>query len=488
MALHKGTGSTTDATGNSAEPAIAVVARAPVVPVSLLVSSARLLLERQLGLVWVSGEIGNCTRAASGHVYFSLKDAHAQVRCVLFRLRAQHLAFALRDGLAVEVRATPSIYEARGEFQLNVETIRLAGLGALYERFVQLKAKLDAAGWFAPSRKRPLPVYPRAIGIVTSTRAAALRDILITLNQRWPHARVVVYPAMVQGEGAASDLARAIRLANSRGEAQVLIIARGGGSIEDLWAFNEEIVARAVYESVLPIVAGVGHETDFTICDFVADMRAPTPTAAAAAVTPDRAAIRQRVLQLARRAIRAGDHALAAGTQRVDAATRRLIHPAARLNVQQELARDLAQRLAVAWRRHVLMRVGIAAMLQARLVRELRAPGPHALRLEHTGRMLQRLVRTRSERANARLERSGGVLHRLAHSGHERAAVRLRALAQNLAHLNPHAVLERGYSIVTLPDGSVVTAAAQLRRGAEIGMRLGQGRAAATVTEVEPDA
>lgn len=463
MAISEGAGGTTDpAATHVFDPAIPVVAPAPVVPVSLLVSSARLLLERQLGLVWVSGEIGNYTRAVSGHCYFNLKDAHAQVRCVLFRLRAQHVAFALRDGLAIEVRATPSIYEARGEFQLNVETIRLAGLGALYERFVQLKAKLDAAGWFAPARKRALPAYPRVIGIVTSTRAAALQDILTTLNRRWPNARVIIYPAAVQGEGAAIDLARAIRLANARREAEVLIVARGGGSIEDLWAFNEEIVARAVHESVLPIVVGVGHETDFTICDFVADVRAPTPTAAAAAATPDRAATRHRVAQLARRTTRAGDHALAARVQRVDAATRRLVHPAARLQAQQELARDLARRLAIAWRRHALTRSGLAAMLQARLLRELRAPWPHALRLEHTGGMLHRLARARSERA----------------------AARLRALGQNLAHLSPHAVLERGYSIITLPDGSVVTAAAQLHRGAAIGMRFGQGHAAANVTDV----
>lgn len=229
MEINEGAVSNTDPAGTHAfDAATPVVARAPVVPVSLLVSSARLLLERQIGLIWVSGEIGNYTRAASGHCYFNLKDAHAQVRCVLFRLRAQHVAFALRDGLAIEVRATPSLYEARGEFQLNVETIRLAGLGALYERFMQLKAKLDAAGWFAPSRKRALPSYPHIIGIVTSTRAAALRDILTTLKHRWPSARVVIYPAAVQGEGAAIDLARAIRLANARREADVLIVARGG--------------------------------------------------------------------------------------------------------------------------------------------------------------------------------------------------------------------------------------------------------------------
>ncbi len=257
-----------------------------VLPVSLLISTVRLLVERHLGLMWVSGEISNFTRAASGHCYFNLKDAQAQVRCVMFRMRAQHVAFPLRDGLAVEVRATPSIYEARGEFQLNVDNMRQAGVGALYEQFARLKAKLEAAGWFATARKRPLPAYARTVGIITSPRAAALRDILTTLARRWPPVRIILYPTAVQGAGAGAEIAQAIKTANARREADVLIVARGGGSIEDLWAFNEEVVAQAVFASVLPIVSGVGHETDFTNCDFVADMRAPTPTAAAELVVP----------------------------------------------------------------------------------------------------------------------------------------------------------------------------------------------------------
>jgi exodeoxyribonuclease VII large subunit len=287
-------------------------APAPVVPVSLLVSSARLLLERHLGLAWISGEISGCTRAASGHFYFTLKDATAQVRCVFFRQKSQRLDFALRDGLAVEVRATATIYETRGEFQLNVQTVRLAGLGALYERLVQLKAKLDAAGWFAPSRKRAPPAFPRAIGIVTSTRAAALRDVLTTLARRCPAVRIVVYPAAVQGDGAAHEIAAAIAAANKRAEVDLLIVCRGGGSFEDLWAFNEEAVARAVFTSALPVISGVGHETDFTICDFVADVRAPTPTGAAALAVCDRVALLHRLEQIARRVSRALDHALSA--------------------------------------------------------------------------------------------------------------------------------------------------------------------------------
>src|SRR5208337_2666836 len=240
---------------------------APIVPVSLLVSSARLLIERHLALGWISGEVSNLSRAASGHVYFMLKDAQAQCRCVFFRNKAQLLGFALADGMQVEVRATPTIYEARGEFQLNVETVRHAGVGALYERFARLKARLDAAGWFAAERKRPLPRFPRAVGIVTSLRAAALSDVLTTLARRMPSLPVILYPASVQGSAAAAEVVAAIAAANARAEVDVLIVCRGGGSIEDLWVFNEESVARAVLDSRIPIVSGVGHETDFTICD-----------------------------------------------------------------------------------------------------------------------------------------------------------------------------------------------------------------------------
>ena len=228
------------------------------------------------------------------------------MRCVFFRHKAQFAGFALKDGLSVEVRATASIYEARGEFQLNVETVRLAGIGALYEKFERLKARLAAAGWFAAERKRPLPAFPRAIGIVTSPRAAALRDILTTVKRRWPSMPMILYATAVQGEGAADEIAAAIDAANARAEVDVLIVARGGGSIEDLWAFNEEVVARAVYESGIPVVSGVGHETDFTICDFVADARAPTPTGAATLVSPDRVSMLAGLAGIASRLRRAG--------------------------------------------------------------------------------------------------------------------------------------------------------------------------------------
>ena len=342
--------------------------RSEVLPVSLFVSSARLIVERHLGLVWVSGEVSNFSRAASGHCYFVLKDDQAQVRCVMYRQKVQLLGLALRDGEQVEVRATPTIYEARGEFQLTVETVRRSGFGALYERFARLKARLEAAGWFAAARKRELPDFPRAIGLVTSPRAAALRDVLATLKRRMPSVPLILYPASVQGDGAAKEITAAIAAANAHAKVDVLIVCRGGGSIEDLWAFNEEMVARAVLESRLPIVSGVGHESDFTICDIVADARAPTPTAAAAIVAPDRTELLSRLLTTARR----WGRALQRRMQRLDLASRRLVHPAARLAQQGERL----ERAAVRWQRATAARVESLAQCLSRLEAGLKHLSP----------------------------------------------------------------------------------------------------------------
>jgi exodeoxyribonuclease VII large subunit len=436
--------------------------RAAVMPVSLLVSSARLLIERHLGLVWVSGEISNFTRAASGHCYFNLKDAQAQVRCVMFRQKAQHVTFPLRDGLAVEVRATPSIYEARGEFQLNADTMRLAGMGALYEEFARLKARLEAAGWFAAERKRALPALPRAVGIITSPRAAALRDILTTLARRWPRLPVILYPTAVQGPGAGAEIAAAIATANARAEVDVLIVARGGGAIEDLWSFNEEVVARALFGSALPTVSGVGHETDFTISDFVADVRAPTPTAAAALVVPDRVAVAGRVDEIAARLARATRQSLDARAQRLDQAARRLVHPAQRLAAQRERTAELARRLHHAWRVDVAANTALTQALQARWWRELRAPLP----------------------ARARLAVLAAAWSRLAHQRIERAGDRVAALGQNLAHLNPQGVLDRGYALVRSADGQVVQAARRLAPGDAVSITFARDSADAVITRV----
>ena len=442
------------------DPLAALRREQAVLPVSLLVSSARLLLERHLGLVWVAGEVSNFVRAASGHCYFNLKDEQAQVRCVFFRHKAQFADFVLRDGLQVEARATASIYEAKGEFQLNVESVRRAGLGVLHERFVRLKARLEAAGWFAVERKRRLPPFPRAVGIITSTRAAALRDVLTTLHRRWPALRVIIYPAAVQGEGAAAEIAAAIRIAGVRAEADVLIVCRGGGSIEDLWAFNEEVVANAVFESPLPVVSGVGHETDFTICDFVADARAPTPTAAAALVAPDRDAVLRMLTAQATRWQRAGTRAVEAPMQRVDGLGRRLVHPAARLAQQTRDAQALAARLVRAFRQQAGSRAQDLAGVGRRLALRVKEPLPQAARLVHAKDGWRRAGRLRQERIGARLD----------------------ALARSLAHLSPQAVFERGYAMVTVPEGQIVQDSAQVAPGDDVVLTFARGHAAAKIT------
>ena len=435
----------------------------PVMRVSAFVQSARLLLERNLGLLWIGGEISGCNRAPSGHLYFTLKDAHAQVRCIFFRSKAQALAFTLRDGLAVEVRATPTIYDARGDFQLNVDSIRLAGLGALYERFLQRKEALAAAGWFDAARKRALPAYPRRVGIVTSRRAAALGDVLTTLSRRNRSVGVIVYPAAVQGGTAAGEIAAAIRLANRHAHVDVLIVCRGGGSLEDLWAFNEDVVARAIHESRLPIVSGVGHETDFTICDFMADVRAPTPTGAAGLVVPERRVLAQRLADLRRRLARAQMHHASSRAQRVDGIARRLVHPAARLAEQAARARGLGARLARAFAQQRLAALQETAALRGRLARELRAPLPQAARLAAASRALVRAGRDRLARATVDAARLGGAL----------------------ALLNPEAVLDRGYAIVTAQSGDVVLDARQLRTGDDVKIAFARGDATATVKQTD---
>jgi len=322
--------------------------QAPVLSVSQLLRSARDVLERRFPLQWISGEVSNLRPAASGHLYFTLKDEAAQVDCVMFKGRAAHLDWDLADGQRVEARALVTLYEPRGRFQLNVESMRRAGLGPLFERFLRLKEKLGKEGLFDPAAKRPIPEYPKQIGVVTSLAAAALRDVLTTLRRRNPAIPVVVYPAPVQGDGAAAKLAQALATAGRRAECDVLLLVRGGGSIEDLWPFNEEALARAIRASDIPVVAGVGHETDFTIADFAADERAPTPTAAAELVSPPRDAILARVAQNTVRISRETARRIETGMQTVDALARRLVHPAERLRNSRQHLQHLAARLSAA--------------------------------------------------------------------------------------------------------------------------------------------
>jgi len=321
-----------------------------VLSVSELNRMARDILERSFPLFWVSGEVSNMTRAASGHWYFSLKDSSAQVRCVMFRGRNSYLDWVPKEGDKVEARATVTLYEARGDFQLTVEFLQRAGLGALFEAFEKLKQKLQAEGLFDETRKRPIPAFPRQIGIVTSADAAALHDVLTTLRRRMPSIPVIIYPTPVQGKGAAQLIAGAIETASRRAECDVLVVCRGGGSIEDLWQFNEEIVARAIVNCSMPVISGVGHETDFTIADFAADRRAPTPTAAAEMASPNREALLDSLLQQQQSLQRSMTYKLNRHAQQLDFLARRLLSPAQQITHKQEQLAQTGVRLQNAMR------------------------------------------------------------------------------------------------------------------------------------------
>ena len=434
-----------------------------VISVSELNRRARALMESGFPLLWVAGEISNFTRATSGHYYFLLKDAQAQARCVFFRHKASALDWQPENGMQVEVRALTTLYEARGDFQLNVETMRRSGLGALFEAFERLKKKLEQEGLFETSRKKPIPAFPLAIGIVTSPKAAALRDVLTTLARRMPSIRIVLYPAPVQGAGAAERIAQAIRSASARADADVLIMCRGGGSMEDLWAFNEEVVARAIADCAIPVISGVGHETDFTIADFVADARAPTPTAAAELASPKREDLLARLYVLYRQLERSADRMLEARMQQLDFLGKRLVHPGERIRNQTQHVAHLATRLGSSMARVLDTWSWGIAELGGRLRTRRPDLGAAALR--------QRDLALRLKLGYARLLE----LH----------DVRLRRLGANLEHLNPRSVLERGYSIVAKDDGRIVRSSADVRAGERLRLAFARGAALARVESRE---
>ena len=319
-----------------------------VISVSDLLRSVRDTLERRFPLLWVRGELSNLSRSPAGHRYFTLKDRGAQVDCVMFRSRAVAFEAELKEGQQVEAQVLVSLYEPRGRFQLTVEALRPAGLGPLYERFLRMKEKLEREGLFEQAAKRPLPAHPRCIGVVTSLAAAALRDVLTTLARRNASVAVIVYPAPVQGEGAGYRIAAALKTASARAECDVLLLVRGGGSIEDLWPFNEESVARAIRASRIPVLVGVGHESDFTIADFAADRRAPTPTAAAELATPSRTELLARVADCGRSLSREMRRRLQYAMQALDGCAKRLVHPAQRLRNAGQALIQLRTRLAFA--------------------------------------------------------------------------------------------------------------------------------------------
>jgi len=435
------------------------------VSVSRLNRLAREAIEGSLPLMWISGEISNLVRAASGHVYFTLKDDRAQVRCTLWRNRAQLLPFRLEHGQEVEVRALPSLYEARGEFQLNVETVRKAGVGSLFEAFLRLREQLQAEGLFEAALKRPLPRYPRAVGIVTSRQAAALRDVLAALRRRAVGVPVVLYPAPVQGEDAPGRLVEAIDTAAARQPTDcidVLLLVRGGGSMEDLWAFNDAALARAIRASPIPVVCGVGHENDFTIADFAADLRAATPTAAAELASAGYAELGP-VLEAQRRALdRAALRMVERASQRLDRAQVRLLHPAQRLSAARERVEQLRRRLDAQLRADRLRARNALETLAWRL--RSRSPDVSAPRTNLA------LLAGRLGSATAR---------RLDGDGR-----RLDALENALSLLDPRRVMARGYGIVRDREGRILRDAGATMVGDEISVTLARGMLDAVVRRV----
>ena len=399
-------------------------------------------LSARFNPVAVRGEISGFSRAASGHCYFSLKDDTGQVRCALFRRSAEQLSFAPRDGQVVEAQGKLDVYGPRGDLQLIVDSLKPAGQGALFEEFLRLKARLEAEGLFDAARKRVLPPQPRSIGVVTSLGAAALRDVITALRRRVPHLPVVVYPAAVQGAQAPAELCAALQTAYRRheetGESAVLLLVRGGGSLEDLWSFNDETLVRTVARAPMPVVCGVGHETDFTLADFVADLRAPTPTAAAELCAPAREARLGELVYLSERLAEAAYGAIDQRAQRLDRLGQRLGRPSGRLHESRQRLMGLQHRLQSG--------LLLAAQRQQSRLQSLQTALPQALR-----------------RAQEQ------------HSG------RLQRLEAALGLLDPRLVLERGYTFLTDAQGQAVTRAAQARAGQALRATLADGELGLTV-------
>lgn len=431
----------------------------PVWTVAQLNRKVGQLLEASFARIWLRGEVSNFTQAASGHWYFSIKDERAAVRAVMFRGRAQAVGFVPKAGERFEFRVTVTLYEPRGDYQVQVEAMRRAGLGDLHEAFLRLKQKLESEGLFDPGRKRVPPRHPRSIGVVTSLAAAALRDVLTALQRRAPHVPVIVYPAPVQGADAPAALVHALQVAAHRAEVDTLLLVRGGGSLEDLWSFNDEALARAIFASPIPVICGVGHETDFTIADFVADLRAPTPTAAAElSCLPREDCLRatQAALDaLTRQQLRMIQHA----SLRLDRARAGLVSPLQRLRQQAERVAALCRRLDQAAAHQLERASGRHALVCARLER------CHP-RLEEHRRVLEQLSR-RMQRAMA------GEL------GRQRRD--LAALTQTLEALGPRSVLERGYSITRDAEGKIVKNGLDLKAGETLQIEFGRGSAQAKV-------
>jgi exodeoxyribonuclease VII large subunit len=435
---------------------------------SRLNREARTLLERGLPALWLEGEISNFSRPSSGHWYFSLKDENAQLRCAMFRQRNSLARFRPQDGVHVQARGRVSLYEPRGDYQFIVDYIEEAGEGALRRKFELLKTRLAAEGLFAAERKKMLPRLPKRIGVITSPTGAAIRDVLHILRRRFCTIPILIYPVPVQGATAAAHIAAAIRMASQRAECDVLILARGGGSLEDLWAFNEEVVARAIFDCAIPLVSGIGHEVDFTIADFVADVRAPTPSGAAELVAPDCNEWSRTLAGLRRRLLQASERHISQSSQRVLWLERRLaqLHPGVQLRQHAQRLDELEQRLI----RIVQVQVSQRRALVSQLGAHLRQHSP-ALMVSTGYRRLE----------NAWSVLRAAMTHRLQRSRH-----RLTVAAGTLDVVSPLRTLQRGYAIVTAND-HVVTDAAALNPGDLIEARLAHGLVEAIVQHTKPD-
>ncbi len=435
----------------------------PVFTVSTLNREIKQLLESHLGQVWLSGEISNLATPASGHLYFTLKDDRSQLRCAMFRGRATRTGFKPSHGQQVLVRANLTLYEPRGDIQLVVESMQPAGDGLLQQQYEALKMRLAAEGLFSSNSKKPLPNRIATLGVITSASGAAIHDVLSVLQRRDPMLKVVIYPSLVQGRDATPSLCQAIATANARNEVDCLLLTRGGGSLEDLWCFNEEALARAVFASALPIVSAVGHEVDTTIVDYVADVRAPTPSAAAELLSQDRSYLLQRSQQLQQQLLRAmrdqirhQQHQLALLTGRVHAA-----HPKAQLQTHQQRLDELSLRLSRASQQHYQQAHTKQQQLAARLAQQ------------HPQRTLT-LAQVQLQQLEQRLLHSQRTLLKQRYASFNQLCGQLEAVS-------PLAVLRRGYAIVSRQDGQVVKEATQLRCGESIEIRLHQGAVQATV-------
>lgn len=421
------------------------------------------LLEDALPMVWIEGELSNVARPASGHLYFTLKDSGAQVRCAMFKLKSSRLTFKPVDGMQVLVRAKVGLYEPRGEFQLVAESMEPAGEGALRRAFDQLKARLDAEGLFDSSRKRPVPRYARRIGVITSPTGAAIRDVLSVLARRWPLVEVEVLPVPVQGREAPPVITAMLRKAAASGRYDVLLLTRGGGSLEDLWAFNDEALARAVHASEVPVVSAVGHEVDFSIADFVADLRAPTPSAAAELLVPDTKAMQRQLRLLCQRLAEVPQRKLQTLGQRTDHLLARLNaqRPEARLRRDRERLQHLHRRLLATWREQGQRRERALEQRHARLL-----AGHPRHRLD--------LLASRLAELDPRLRRA--IARML-----ERKRLTLGQVARGLHAVSPLATLERGYAIVFDADGKVLRSVDDVHAGDALRIRLADGELPARV-------